>query len=123
MDPAVLAEDLKQVLSPVQESDICRTSEYLRAFAKLLTLNRLGLSGLVCRLARCRRLIRLRQLVFLALTPQHLFFCFAHALKFLLPLNKLVLTLPCHIPPAFIRRGLCRCEEITFSPKKTQRPF
>jgi hypothetical protein len=45
MDTAVLAEDLKQVLSPAQESDICRTGEYLRAFAKLLTLNRLGFQG------------------------------------------------------------------------------
>lgn len=80
----------------------------LGAHTKLLIFSRLSFSGLICRLDRCRRLIRLCHPVFLALSSYHFFLCFSHALKFFLPLNELVLTLPCHILPAFVRGGLCR---------------
>jgi hypothetical protein len=47
MDTEDRGEDLKQALSPVQESNICRIGNCLRVLAKLSTFNRMGFSGLI----------------------------------------------------------------------------
>ena len=77
------------------------------------------------RLINCWGLVGLCYFIFFALTLHHFFLRFSHPLKFLLPLNEFVLTLPCHILPASVRNGLCLNKgDLFFSfQKKPQRHF
>jgi hypothetical protein len=48
---------------------------------------------------------------------------FPYALELFLPLDKLVLSLPCHIPPVFFFRSASPKPVHSFRRKKTQKPL
>ena len=62
--------------------------------------------------------------VFLLLLPfGHFLVRLSYAFELLLPLDKLVLTLLCHIPPVFFRSDPAPKAVYSFRRKKTQKPL
>jgi len=57
---------------------------------------------------------RLFRFILLALSPFHFFVRFSHAIEFLLPLDELVLTLSCHVPPLISFGSIHKFQHIVY---------
>ena len=114
---------------------VCKTWSWLSSWDNS---NMLGLIGCLVHIRLNGRLVRFGLIdgfvyiclisLFLALSLEHLLFCFPHSLHFFLSFFQFVLILPSHNPPLPFGRAMLRqatsSERRSFSGiKKTQRPL